>query len=655
MQSPLTIVGLLVLAAQSICAAETLRYATTVQHTRRGEVRLAADPAKVRPRANLVRPGFIGNLGEGSTTDTIWNNGAWINASGFKADTDINATTIWAKVGQVAGTYQCAIYLAQEDDAKLLQATAAVAKPTDGWHPFPLTSPVALKKDQRYWLAIWSDDPKARVYADEGGTTKWARQDFGAWPTALKFADGNNLRFSIYAASSPERILPLPLPPKAASITVDGGKTLQTVAGFGANVNYLGWNEKELQSVLNWMVDDAGWTHFRVAFDNADWETVNDNDDPKVMAAAAYQKIYNSPRFARLWDFLAALNRKGIKGEGITLCFMGWGPEWLGGEVLTPGLEEEWAEMVASAVLHARRERKLDFQLLAPTNEPDVRREGIHMPPVQYVLALRKLAQQLDACGLNDIRLVAPDTAGPGGAYKAAMVADPVVMAKLAHWGDHDYSLGGASRGSADFIRQSRFSNLDFWMTEFNVLCHGCNDGRRGTYDWKYGRGTAQYLLEHLCNGATAAQVWEGYDSYYAHHKAWGFWGVIGLDDEKAPSKTYSPRPSFHALAQLTKYLRPGARRIEVAGAIEPLSHLLAFHDSKARSFTLLGVNPAPNPVMLGGALESLPGLAQLELHFTSASTNLASGGKYPVVNHAFSITIPADCVFAVTGSAADR
>lgn len=63
-------------------------------------------------------------------------------------------------------------------------------------------------------------------------------------------------------------------------MTVDGAKQFQVVAGFGANPNHLNWNEKEMAPVLNWLMDDAGWTHFRVVFDNTDWEIVNDNDGP---------------------------------------------------------------------------------------------------------------------------------------------------------------------------------------------------------------------------------------------------------------------------------------------------------------------------------------------------------------------------------------
>src|SRR5436190_22865630 len=73
----------------------------------------------------------------------------------------------------------------------------------------------------------------------------------------------------------------------AATITIDGSKTYQTIEGFGVNANHRSWNN-DLKPVLDRLIDEAGMTHFRVVLDNADWETNNDNGDPKVMNWAYY-------------------------------------------------------------------------------------------------------------------------------------------------------------------------------------------------------------------------------------------------------------------------------------------------------------------------------------------------------------------------------
>ena len=52
------------------------------------------------------------------------------------------------------------------------------------------------------------------------------------------------------------------------------------------------------------------------------------------------------------------------------------------------------------------------------------------------------------------------------------MMADPVVMAKLAHFGVHSYSDGGGgSSGVYAYLQGSAYPDRTFWMTEFNVWC----------------------------------------------------------------------------------------------------------------------------------------------------------------------------------------
>jgi hypothetical protein len=61
----------------------------------------------------------------------------------------------------------------------------------------------------------------------------------------------------------------------------------------------------------------------------------------------------------------------------------------------------------------------------------------------QYVRLMQKLFQKLDALGLSSIRLVGPDTASADAgvqSYFPEMVANPALMAKLAHFGLHNYA-----------------------------------------------------------------------------------------------------------------------------------------------------------------------------------------------------------------------
>jgi hypothetical protein len=120
------------------------------------------------------------------------------------------------------------------------------------------------------------------------------------------------------------------------------------------------------------------------------------------------------------------------------------------------------------------------------------------------------------------------------------------------------------------------------------------------------------------------------------------------VDDINAAPRTYTPRKNFYALAQIAKFVRPGARRIDVSGPAS-LEYLLAFYNTNNGQFTLAGVNAASSASGLSCALASLPAIPSLDLYYTSSTTNLAYGAHVAVNNGLFSVVVPADCVFTLT------
>ena len=137
---------------------------------------------------------------------------------------------------------------------------------------------------------------------------------------------------------------------------------------------------------------------------------------------------------------------------------------------------------------------------------------------------------------------------------------------------------------------------------------------------------------------------------HYWNPLEWSFWGLFGVDNPNAAVKTYTARKNFYTLAQISKFVRPGAQRIGVSGSVSSLSPLLAFNHAGLGQITIVGINTSSSAATLSGALASLPTVSYLDLYYTSATTNLADGGSVAVNNGAFSATIPADCVFTLTG-----
>lgn len=438
------------------------------------------------------------------------------------------------------------------------------------------------------------------------------------------------------------------------TVSVDPAVMYQKMDGIGVNANHRSWRGGELIPALDRLIDEAGMRLFRVVFDLSDWEDPNDNADAAVMNQPYYDALYATPRFEPLWEMAEYLNSRGIT-DGLMFNFMGWGPDWMGGHSLAPGMEDEWAEMITSLLVYARNVRGIDFKLVAPNNEPNISNEGISTADgAQYAAALHALAQHLDAAGLGDVRLVAPDLAGGGTAYLPELLADDVVMAKIARFGVHSYSGGGGgSSGVGDLIAASDYPQTPFWMTEFNVWCDGCDQGVPGDYNWEYTRGTAEYLFDHLANGAAGATVWEGYDSSYAHHAPapWSFWGILRVDDIHASSYTYSPRKNFYTVAQFSRFIAAGDVRIGVS-TTESGVDLQAYMRPSTGGVAVVGLNDNDAPTDLVVDVSGLPAVTTLQLVQTTSSLSFDYGLPIDVVDGQVHVTVAADAVFTLTSDA---
>jgi O-glycosyl hydrolase len=430
--------------------------------------------------------------------------------------------------------------------------------------------------------------------------------------------------------------LTVPTLARPASLAVNGAQHFQIIDGFGVNANVNSWNNGELRPALDMLLQQLGATIWRVVIDNADWEAANDDADPNTFNWTYYNGVYTSAKFEELWSTVAYLNQQGIT-TGVMLNFMGRVPAWMGGSRINPSAEDEWVEMIASLVYYARVTRALQFGLLAPMNEPDW--DGIEGPQVdqfQYVRILRKLAQRLDALGLGALRLVGPDTASVYtgvNAYLPGMMTDSLVMAKVDHFGFHNYA--GDSGGADAAIKASAYPTRNFWITEVTNI-------------WD--------ILAHLGQGPAAALVWDAYDSVYNHAILAGRGSTPPNDVGNGPpllsydsgSRTYTPRKGFYECAQLFKFVRPGARRIGASGSDAKLT-VHAFHHPATGRLTIVGRNAGGAAVAITGTLSNLPLVAAFEFYRTDASADLQRGADVPVVNRTFAITVGSNGVFTLT------
>lgn len=424
--------------------------------------------------------------------------------------------------------------------------------------------------------------------------------------------------------------------PGGVSLTIDGARTFQTIDGFGVNVNSHSWNGGELKPALDRFTDEMGATLYRVVYDMEDWESTNDNADPNTPDWVYYDALYSNASFQELWGTLHYLNQKGIS-DGITLSLMGRVPDWMGGSAIDTAFEDEWVETVATLVSYARNTEHVQFALLDPLNEPDW--DGIEGPRAdqwQYTTLLHKLSARLDAMGLADVHFVGPSTASVDAGvndYMPEMMNDPVVMAKVDHFGFHNYA--GYTANADAVIQASAYAAKNFWITETT---------------------NPSDIMTHIGGNASAVMVWEGFDSAYIHPTLHGADMVPPNDagNGSAPlaydpaTGVYTPRKSFYDDMQIFKFVPPGSVRISAAQSDGDLT-IYAFYDPASGRVTIVGENRGTADVAVTGSLTSLPAVNTFQFFKTDPDSDFLRLADVTVNNGSFSFVAAGNSFFTLT------
>ncbi|MEX6689972.1 hypothetical protein QTN47_20860 [Danxiaibacter flavus] len=435
--------------------------------------------------------------------------------------------------------------------------------------------------------------------------------------------------------------------PNAVSIQLDGEARFQQIDGFGVNANTRAWDGKELEPALNLLLDSANATIWRVIVETVyNWEDKNDNNDPFSFNWDYYNALYETPKYQKAWDMIAYLNKRGVT-KNLMINFMGPVPLWMGGKVVKEKYEDEYIEMLVSFFYYARKTKHLQIGLISIMNEPDIENEGPTVNATQYVKLQRKFINRMDSLGMGDIRYVSPDVAGMNNGlntYIPELMKDPVVMSKMAHVGLHSY--GGYYINVDSALKHSPYPKTDYWMTEWNNWCNGCDDGILGEYNYSFAAKSIGYLFEFLQHGATAGIIWEGYDSYYEHHapSPFSYWGILVYEPA---TKTYAVRKNYYAFQQVARFVSPGSFRVAVSNQSDSVT-ILAFYNETAKKISITGINKTHHPINLSGTLNNLPAVAGFESWVTNETENMRPGGAVKIKGKTFSTTIPADCIFTL-------
>lgn len=461
------------------------------------------------------------------------------------------------------------------------------------------------------------------------------------------------------------------------TIQIDGAKKYQTMDGFGVNINTAWWyngeygDAKLVQPAIDLLVDSLGATIFRAVIEEIDWEAVNDDNDPNNFNRTYYNSIFSNKRFEGVWNTLRYLNKKGIT-NGLVISFMGAPPSsapsaaldlqksWMGSTLysIDPAKEDELVETIAALLYYARHTAKVQFTLVSPMNETDIVSdtkgakhpngivEGPDMPDaIQFTRVIKKLAEKLDAIGMSDIRFVAPDAAGGALFSKCLdeMVKDSYLMGKITCWGVHQY--GKDSGNYRNIVNKPANPNKSFWVTETADI---------------------RNMLGQLDDDPKALIFWDGFDCIYQHGRRNGYgdippndylftWGEGGkpLIEYIPSTKSWKPRKQFYEHAQLMKFIKPGAVRIEATGSNSNLI-VHTFSNSNGE-LVIVGRNNGSSTVKINGTLSNIPEILKFKVFQTNVTQNLKQGTDVALVNGVFSLLVSPGTTFTLSGIAEHR
>ncbi len=327
------------------------------------------------------------------------------------------------------------------------------------------------------------------------------------------------------------------------------------------------------------------------------------------------------------WMLAAALQR----GATTVEAFSNAPPHWMtrsgcvsGGDDpnqdnLAPEHESSFVEYLATVVERFRSEWGVRFATIDPMNEPHTdywracgKQEGCHFDPATQARLLRSLRAALDRRGLRQVALSAADETNYTRAIATWQSYDAATRDCVAVINAHAYDTAGRTAlrdlaGAAG--RPLVMSEVDGGggaphdhaaIRPALVLATQIIDDLRGLRPWRW-------------------TFWQAVEDETGMVDANSNWGLIHADLLGA-THAWSLTKKYHAMAQFTKFIRPGAVWAKCGAPAT-----VALHDRSRRVLVLVACNagPAARPLVFDVS-PFFDAPARIAVRRTSAHEDLA-------------------------------
>jgi O-glycosyl hydrolase len=327
------------------------------------------------------------------------------------------------------------------------------------------------------------------------------------------------------------------------------------------------------------------------------------------------------------WMLAAALQRGAKRVE----AFSNTPPYWMtlsrcasGGadpkrDNLDPRQETAFAEYLATVVEHFQTEWGIRFDTIDPMNEPytdywraDGHQEGCHFERALQARLLQHLRVALDRHGLKNVRISAADETNYSRALETWKSYDAPTRACVDVINAHAYDT--ARR--VELRALARESERPLVMSEV--------DGDGGKPHDHAAIGPALVLAGQVVDDLRDLQpqrwtFWQAVEDESGMVDANGNWGLIHAD-LKGDTHTWVATKKFHALAQFTKFIRPGSAWTACDDA-----NTVAMHDRARGTLTLVTRNARASAESVAYDLSAIGAAAtRVEVYRTSANEDVA-------------------------------
>lgn len=241
---------------------------------------------------------------------------------------------------------------------------------------------------------------------------------------------------------------------------------------------------------------------------------------------------------------------------------------------LRPVMRESFVSYLANVVKHFRDAEAIRFESLEPFNEPDNgwgaggRQEGYSASLATRNAVVPMLAARLKQEGL-DTFVSGVDMNNIGSAVGNAEQMETAALSSLGRFNTHDYHPGPYWALPKRFKELAQTSHKPVWMSEL-----GCCFPKQGDKTDMWG---ALFMADSIRADLRdlGAEVWVLWQPD---------WNVIGFDPKGGKPQL---KKQYYALAQYTRFIRPGFQIISAGGAY----NTLAAYSSEAKRLVLVSTN----------------------------------------------------------------